>query len=57
MEKYLVLEKIGNYKPNLIRSFNALGQAVSFVELMRISVDNEFTKYYICELLDESQQS
>lgn len=54
MENYHVLQKCGDYQPRLIRSFCALKQAVNFVELMRASEDNKYTKYFICELMPEN---
>jgi nicotinamide riboside kinase len=52
MKKFIVLKKVGKFSADEVRSFATKESAQQFINLMRETEENEYTKYYLCELID-----
>lgn len=53
MKKYVVLQKIGSFSARSVREFDDVQDANTFAQLMRSSETNEFTQYFVFELMPD----
>lgn len=53
MKKYIVLQKIGSFSPDVKRTFDELDDARAFVALLKKSDSNSCVAYFIAETQEE----
>lgn len=53
MKKYIVLQKIGSFSPDVKRTFDELDDARAFVALLKKSDTNSCVAYFIAETQEE----
>lgn len=53
MKKYIVLQRIGSFNPDVMRTFDELDDARAFVALLKKSTSNCRVAYFIAETQEE----